>query len=69
VIPLVGLVGAPLLLASDAAILWGVYGPGSPLAGLGALPVALWELALGLWLVSRGFRSEESTRRAGPQGR
>ena len=55
-IPLLGLLGAPLLLASDAAILWGSYGPESPLAVLAALPVALWELALGAWLMARGFR-------------
>jgi hypothetical protein len=54
-IPLLGLLGAPLLLASDAAILWGAYGPQSPLAILAALPVALWELGLGLWLLFRGF--------------
>jgi len=54
-IPLLGLVGAPLLLASDAAILWGIYGPESPLAVVAALPVALWELALGAWLLLRGF--------------
>jgi Domain of unknown function (DUF4386) len=55
-IPLLGLLGAPLLLASDAAILWGSYGPQSPFAVLAALPVALWELALGLWLLLRGFQ-------------
>ncbi|MGN6754323.1 MAG: DUF4386 domain-containing protein [Intrasporangium sp.] len=54
-IPLLGLLGAPLLLASDAAILWGTYGPQSPLAVLAALPVALWELAFGVWLLARGF--------------
>lgn len=54
-IPILGLVGAPLLLASDAVILWGGYGPDSPLAVLAALPVALWELALGGWLLFRGF--------------
>lgn len=55
-IPLLGLVGAPFLLASDGAILWGSYGPDSPLAALAALPVALWELSLGVWLIVRGFR-------------
>jgi hypothetical protein len=54
-IPLLGLVGAPLLLASDTAILWGAYGPTSPLAALAALPVAIWELSLGARLLFRGF--------------
>ncbi|MGN6330685.1 MAG: DUF4386 domain-containing protein [Motilibacteraceae bacterium] len=55
-IPLIGLLGAPLLLASDVAIVCGAYRQGSPLAGLAALPIALWELALGSWLLLRGFR-------------
>jgi len=55
IIPGLGLVGAPLLLASDTAILWGSYGPDSGLAILGALPIALWELALAVWLIARGF--------------
>ena len=54
-IPLVGLAGAPLLLASDTAILWGSYSPDSTLAMLGALPIALWELSLAFWLLARGF--------------
>ena len=54
-LPLVGFVGAPLLVASDAGILFNVWGPMSTVAGLGALPIALWELSLGVWLVVRGF--------------
>jgi Domain of unknown function (DUF4386) len=56
VIPVVGLVGAPLLLASDIAILCGVYEQGTSLAGLAALPIAGWEIALGIWLLVKGFR-------------
>lgn len=56
VIPLIGLVGAPLLLASDVAIFCGIYRQGTALAGLAALPIAVWECALGVWLVVKGFR-------------
>lgn len=56
VIPLVGLIGAPLLLASTVATLFGVLDQVSPLAGLAALPIALWEISLGVWLVIAGFR-------------
>jgi hypothetical protein len=56
IIPAVGLIGAPLLLASDIAILCGAYPQGSALAGLAALPIAAWEFALGVWLVIKGFR-------------
>jgi hypothetical protein len=57
VIPAIGLLGAPLLVASDLAQLTGVYEMRSGLAALGALPIAAWELALGVWLLTRGFRS------------
>jgi len=56
IIPAMGLIGAPLLLASDIAIFCGVYPQGTPLAGLAALPTAAWEFGLGGWLVVKGFR-------------
>ena len=55
-IPTIGLVGAPLLLASDVATLFGLHDQLSPTAGLAALPIAAWELSLGCYLVLRGFR-------------
>jgi len=54
-LPLLGLFGAPLLVAGDAAILFGVIGRTSAPAALAALPIALWELSLGVWLVVKGF--------------
>ncbi len=56
VLPLLGLIGAPLLLAGDAAVLFGLLGRMSPLAGISALPIALWEFSLGVWLVVKGFK-------------
>src|SRR5207245_2049032 len=54
---LIGIVGAPILLASYIAVLFGLIGQHAPLAGLSALPVALFEFSLGVWLVVK--RSEE----------
>jgi hypothetical protein len=54
-LPIVALVGAPLLLASDIAIFFGVYDRVAPLALLAAVPVALFEFSLGIWLVVKGF--------------
>ncbi|HTO21355.1 MAG TPA: DUF4386 domain-containing protein, partial [Spirochaetia bacterium] len=54
-LPVLAFIGAPLLLAGDAATLFGVIGRSSGLAGLLALPDALWEFLLGVWLVVRGF--------------
>lgn len=56
-LPLLGLIGAPLLLASDIAIMFSILGRSAPLAGLAALPIALWELSLGIWLVVKGFNT------------
>src|SRR3954447_16107233 len=48
-IPLMGLIGAPLLIASTIAVLFGIIEPLSPWSAIAALPVALWELSLALW--------------------
>ena len=55
VLPLLGIIGAPLLLASHAAVVFGLLERVSVLAGIAALPIALWELSLGVWLVAKGF--------------
>jgi len=56
ILPIVGLIGAPLLIASDIAIFFGVYPQLSPLAALAALPIAFWEFSLGAWMVIKGFK-------------
>ncbi len=52
---LIGIVGGPMLLVGYIAVLSGVVGQHAPLAGLSALPVALFEFSLGVWLVVKGF--------------
>jgi hypothetical protein len=56
-IPTVGLIGVPLILASSTGTLFGLWdqvsGPGFALG----LPIAAWELSLGLWLTFKGFRA------------
>ncbi|HEY5881005.1 MAG TPA: DUF4386 domain-containing protein [Nakamurella sp.] len=56
-IPLMGLVGGPLLITASIAILFGA----SSLALITAVPVALWEFSLGLYLVVKGFRPSPIT--------
>ena len=53
VIPLMGLIGAPLLIAASIAIFFGA----SSLLLIAAIPVALWEFSLGVYLVVKGFKS------------
>jgi len=58
IIPTVGLVGAPLLLAAFVASLFGGIEQVSATAFFLTLPVAAWELAIGLWMTFKGFRPE-----------
>jgi hypothetical protein len=52
VIPLLGLIGGPLLIAASIAILFGA----SSLVLIVAIPVAVWEFSLGVYLVVKGFK-------------
>ncbi len=56
VIPALGLVGAPLLISSVIATLFGINEQVSVWTASGALPIAVWEFSLGVWLVVKGFR-------------
>jgi hypothetical protein len=59
IIPAIGLIGAPLLICTVIATLLGTLKLGSP--ELAALPVAAWELSLGVWLIVKGFGSSPIT--------
>ncbi|MEI7988592.1 MAG: DUF4386 domain-containing protein [Chloroflexota bacterium] len=58
---LIGLVGGPVLIAGYIAVLFGLIGQHAPLTGLFALPVALFEFSLGVWLTVKGFNSSAIT--------
>ena len=60
-IPLVGLVGGPLLLASVTGIVFGTHDLDSGLHVIAAAPIFCWELSLGVWLVVKGFRPSPIT--------
>ena len=60
-LPILGLIGAPLLLTADIATLFGAIGQYSKVAALAALPIAVWELSLGLWLTFKGFNPSPIT--------
>jgi hypothetical protein len=59
VIPVIGLIGAPLLICTVIATLFGGFKLGSPMPA--ALLVAAWELSLGVWLVVKGFKPSPLT--------
>jgi len=58
ILPVIGFIGAPLLVASSVATLFGVNHYGSGISGVAGLPIAVWEFSLGAYLVIKGFRAE-----------
>lgn len=56
IIPIVGLIGAPLILASTTATMFGVWAQVSGPAAALALPIAAFEFAVGVWLTVKGFK-------------
>jgi hypothetical protein len=54
---LIGLIGGPVLIVGYFAILFGVIERISLPALLSAVPVAVFEFSLGIWLVVKGFNS------------
>jgi hypothetical protein len=61
IIPTMGLIGAPLLITSSIAVLFGVIGQISPWSVIGTLPIALWEFSLGVYLIVKGFKPSPIT--------
>jgi hypothetical protein len=56
VIPIIGLVGAPLVLLSDTAVILGAWTQVSAPGMLFTLPVAVFEFSVGVYLTVKGFR-------------
>lgn len=54
-IPALGLIGAPLLLASVTARIFGLHGDQSWFAAVALPPIFIWELSVGLWMTFKGF--------------
>ena len=56
IIPVMGLIGGPLLIIAVFATLFGQHSSLTGLAVLPVIPVAAWEFSLGVWLVVKGFQ-------------
>jgi len=56
-LPVLGFSGAVLLVVSWFAVLVGFIGAISPVAAVAALPIAVWEFSLGIYLTFWGFKS------------
>ena len=56
-IPTLGLIGAPILMVSNIAVLYGAWEQLDPIAGLLTLPIAIWEFSFGVYMTVKGFRT------------
>ncbi|WBB74155.1 DUF4386 domain-containing protein [Micromonospora sp. WMMD1128] len=56
ILPLLGLAGAPLLVAADLGVLFDLWDRLSPVTAVAALPIAVWEFSLGVYLLVKGLR-------------
>jgi hypothetical protein len=57
----IGIIGGPVLLAGDFCILFNIVGHLDPTTGLFAVPFALFEFSLGIYLMVKGFRPSSIT--------
>jgi hypothetical protein len=55
-LPVLGLIGAVLLVATWFAVLVGLIAAIGPIAAVAALPIAVWEFSLGVYLTFWGFK-------------
>jgi hypothetical protein len=60
-LPVLGLIGAVLLVVAWIGTVFGFLGQVSMASALFALPIALWEFSLGIYLVVIGFKPSPIT--------
>jgi hypothetical protein len=61
ILPLVGFIGAPLLVTSVIATLFGFWTQVSTQSALLTIPIGLWEFSLGVYLIVKGFKPSPIT--------
>ncbi|HMF72689.1 MAG TPA: DUF4386 domain-containing protein, partial [Flavitalea sp.] len=61
ILPVIGFVGAAMLFAGDVAVLFGLIEQHAPSTALAAIPIAVWEFSLGIYLVVKGFKPSPIT--------
>ena len=55
-IPVLGLVGGPLVFAYHTAKMFGISEQILVWAAIGVIPIFAWELTLAIWLIAKGFK-------------
>ena len=57
IIPVLGLIGGPVIFAAGTAELFGLFQQVSVWGALAAIPVTAWEMSLAIWMIVKGFKS------------
>ena len=68
IIPTLGLIGAPLLFTAFVANVFGVFDQVSTASFFLTLPIAAWELSVGIWMTFKGFRPDAVAALTTPDG-
>jgi hypothetical protein len=66
VIPLMGLIGAPLVISAKVATILGVNDDSTVWSLIALAPILFWELSLGVWMAVKGFKPSPITARTTP---
>lgn len=56
IIPVLGLIGGPVIFASGIGEMFGLYQQISVWGAIGAIPVTAWEMSLAVWMIVKGFK-------------
>ncbi len=56
IIPLLGLIGGPLVFIVNTGKMFGLYDQIPPYLAVLVLPIFAWEVSLALWLIIKGFK-------------
>jgi hypothetical protein len=68
ILPTMGLLAAPLLLAASVATIFGLTEQGSVWFAPGGALIFVWELSVGIYMVVKGFKPSPKTATATPPG-
>ena len=56
-IPILGLIGGPLVFASNLGVMFGAYPQESGITAVAAAPVFAWEISLAIYLILKGLKT------------
>jgi hypothetical protein len=56
VLPMIGLIGAPLHLTAVVLTMFGAVDRVGTVTGIAVIPIAVWEFSLGVYLIVKGFK-------------